>query len=465
MPLGAVTLVRGAAWTKDDVILLGTTRHMFSIPATGGTTKMVVPLDTAHGEESQRYPLVLDDGETVVFTSWHGNVAASQLGVLTRSTGKVRFLDLPGSTCPLAVVEGKLIYASATGSLMAVPFDARSARVTGAPVPVLDGVSLNPVNGGVAAAISANGSLVYQTGVSTSQLVLAELNGRAEVVVSEAKNYSFPRFSRDGKRIAFGVTTTTSTDVWLYDIAARTPTRLTSEGSADRPEWTPDGKRVLYYATGRRDQRAGALWWQPSDGSGTAELVQVNPRSGVNEGVISPDGHILAYRLNGGGVTEDLWYRRLDGDTASKQITATRFQEHAPRFSPDGRWMAYTSDQSGTFEVYVQAFPALGARIQVTAGGGQTPIWSSDGRHIYYVANGQMNVATVTTTPTFAVTSRQRLFEGNYTFGTPVHAQFDIAPNGQHILLIRPTTADAQTFIVHDWKYELRERTATAKSK
>jgi eukaryotic-like serine/threonine-protein kinase len=460
VPLGAIGLIRGITWTKDDVIIVGTSAQLMSVPATGGTLKPLVSVDTARGEISQRFPLALDDGETVLFTSWQGNIAASRIAVFTRTKGTTRLLELPGSTAPLAVLDGKLVYAGASGSLMSVPFDARAARVTGTPVPVLDGVAINSGTGSSAAAVSQSGSLVYQTGNATSQLVLADMNGRADVLVAEPKNYSFPRFSPDGKKIAFGVRTPTSLDVWLYDVAARTPTRLTSEGNADRPEWTPDGKRVLYLATNRHDQKNSALWWQPADGSGTAELVQSHPTLAVNEGAFSPDGHILAYRLNGSETNEDLWYRRLDGDTTSKPIAATRFTEWAPRFSPDGRWVAYTSDQSGRTEVYVQAFPALAARYPVTAGGGQAPIWSRDGRHIYYIANGQMSVATVSTTPAFAVTSRQQLFEGSYALNiAAVHAPYDISPDGQHILLIRPTSSDAQTIIVHDWKYELRERT------
>ena len=307
--------------------------------------------------------------------------------------------------------------------------------------------------------------MVFETGAGTSQLVLADLQGRTQVVVPEQKNYSYPRFSPDGRKIAVGVQTPTSTDVWIYDLASRTPTRLTTEGSNDRPEWTPDGRRVLYYATGRQGRPRGSLWWQPSDGSGVDELLQGNVASGVNEGVMTPDGHVLAYRLNGGGVLEDLWYRRLDGDTTPKQIATTEYQELAPRFSPDGKWIAYTSNQSGTIEVYVQEFPALGARYKVTAAGGTTPIWARDGRHIYYVANEQINVATVSTTPRFAITSRQQLFEGVYTFGTPVHAMYDVAPDGQHLLLIKPMNTDAQTIVVHDWKYALRERAAQAAKK
>ena len=281
------------------------------------------------------------------------------------------------------------------------------------------------------------------------------------MLAREAKSYSFPRFSPDGKQIAVVVTTSGSSEVWIYDIASGTSRRLTSGGSSDRPEWTPDGKRLLYTGVGHPRQKLAELWWQPSDGSGTAERLQGAAGAGVFEGVISPDGHVLAYRTNSASAPNDLWYRRLDGDTTPKPIAVTPFAEYAPRFSPDGRWVAYASSQSGTLEVYVQAFPALGALIPVTAAGGQTPIWGRDGRHIYYVANGQVNVATVSTTPSFAVGPRQQLFDGAYILDAGnVHPNFDLAPDGQHLLLLKPTNLEMRTIVVHDWKYELRARIA-----
>jgi len=462
VPLGAAPAVRGATWTRGDIIVFGSTGQMQAVPATGGTPKPVAPLDTTHGEISQRWPLALDDGETVLYVSWRGARASSQIGVASLAKGTTQLLDLPSGTSPLAVLEGQLIYVSTTGTLMAVPFDARRARVTGAPVPMADGVGYT-TNGAAFAVISPSGSLVYASGSATSQMVLADLQGRARVLIPDAKSYSFPRFSPDGRRIAVGVTTPPSTDIWIYDLASGTQRRLTTEGNNDRPEWTPDGKHVLYTATNHRDQKAADLWWQPSDGSGAAEPLQGHVgRDGVFEGIVSPDGHVLVYRLNGSTNFEDLFYRRLDGDTTPKPITATKtFAERAPRFSPDGRWVAYTSDQSGKPEVYVQAFPALGALYPVTADGGVAPVWAPDGRRIYYVANGQLNMAMVSTTPSFTVTSRQQVFEGTFAFGDlEVHANFDLAPDGQHFLLLKPTNGDTQVVVVLDWKYELRERTA-----
>jgi Tol biopolymer transport system component len=467
VPLGTLpSTLRGATWTKGDVIIVGlggTTPQLQAIPASGGALTPIAPLDTAHGEDFQRFPLALDDGETVLYVNSQSNVAGSSIRVLSLKTRTTHPLDLPGSTSPLAVIDGKLLYVSATGSLMAVPFDSRSARLTGTPTPV--GADVEIVLGAANAAISRTGSLVYQSGSATSQLVLADMHGQAQALFPDEKNFSYPRFSPDGKRLAVGITTATGTDIWIYDLVSGLSTRVTSEGKNDRPEWTPDGARVFYFALIHQGQKQGDLRWQSSDMSGGAGVLMQHPVSGVNEGTISADGHFLAYRLNGGPASEDLWYRRLDGDTTPKAIAATRFLEYAPRFSPDGHWIAYSSDQSGKSEVYVQAFPALGARYPVTNGGGTAPLWASDGRHIYYVADGRVNVATVSTSPGFTVTSRQQLFEGAYSLSQIVHAPYDIAPDGKHLVLIKPMNSNAQTIVVHDWWRTLRERASRAAKK
>jgi serine/threonine-protein kinase len=463
IPLAPVPsgLIRGGTWTKSDVILLGTTQipaNLIVVPVNGGTARPAVSGDP-ETTESWRFPLALDDGNTVLFMRWRGSMLTSSVGVLSLDKGTVRPLDLPGGFWPLGVVDENLAYLTGAGVILAAPFDEQTARVTGESVPIESGVSTGNISG-VTAAVSRSGSLIYQTGNQNAQLVLLDRQGRGRQLTTEARPFSFPRFSPDGKRIAVGVSLTGSTDIWIYDLVSGSQMRLTSEGISDRPEWTADGKRIAYYAQGRVSQPRGALWWQPADGSGVAEPFLTHPAAGVNEGAFSRDGKAMVFRLNGGPHVEDLFYRRLDGDTTPKPIAASAFIEHAARISPDGRWVAYASDQSGQFEVYVRPLPELGARHSVSTGGGATPVWAPDGRSIYYISNGRIHAATVSTSPTFSVIARQQLFEGNYSFPTTAHASYDAAPDGQHLLLIKPTTASSQTVVVHDWKYTLRRRLA-----
>ena len=172
----------------------------------------------------------------------------------------------------------------------------------------------------------------------------------------------------------------------------------------------------------------------------------------------SPDGRTLVYRTGTIG-SSDLWYRALQGDTTPKPIANTPFTEWAPRLSPDGHWVAYTSDESGTFQVYVRPFPGPGgARTQVSADGGDIPVWSRDGHRLFYVRSQKMMVATLATSPAFTVTTRRELFESDYTY-LAGHSTYDVSPNGEQIVVLKPVGGDAQTVVAYNWKAELRATT------
>jgi serine/threonine-protein kinase len=276
-------------------------------------------------------------------------------------------------------------------------------------------------------------------------------------VLATPKAYSFPRFSPDGNRIAVSIGSATSVDVWLYDIASKTPMRLTTDGARnDRAEWTPDGKRVLYSSVGRRDLTA--LWIRNADLSGEPELLEGRKDEQVLEGLVSPDGSMLLFRSTSRDHPHDLWYRKLTGDTTRKALVSLPSTEYAPRFSPNGKWVAYTSNQDGPAQVYVQPFPPTGARYPISDAGGATPIWSPDGRRIYYVTTGKIVGATLQTSPVFTVLRRDSIMSVlPYNLNTPVHAPFDIAPDGKHFLALRPLRNDNGLVIVHNWKSELRK--------
>ena len=148
----------------------------------------------------------------------------------------------------------------------------------------------------------------------------------------------------------------------------------------------------------------------------------------------------------------------MTGDTARRIIAATSDAEIAPKVSPDGKWVAYSSNQDGDPQVYVQPFPPTGARYRVSANGGIAPVWSPDGDHLFYVANGRLTTATIQTQPTFAVTSRAPMFQGPYLINVPPHANYDVSPDGKTFVLVRPIGETSRIMVVHDWKYELRER-------
>jgi serine/threonine protein kinase/WD40 repeat protein len=451
--LSPMNLPEGIDWGRDDRIVVAVDNRLVTVPASGGQPKPLTQLDTANGEQAQRGPHVLANGESVIFYSWRGSIEASRVGVASVQTGAASYLDVAGA--PVGVLEGLLIYSIPSEALFAVPFDVRQLRVTGIPIRLSDSV---PVvgNGLGRASVSRSGSLLYASGSALGDLVLVDPQKKDEIVLGVPRAYSFPRFSPDGKRVAVSIGSTGSIDVWIYDIASKTPTRITNQGSRnDRVEWTPDGKRILYSSVGRRNLTA--LWMQNTDLSGDAELLEGKIGEQVLEGVISPDGKTLIFRSTSAEHPHDIWYRKL-GDTARTALASGPSSEYAPRFSPNGKWLAYGSNQDGSSQVYVQPFPPTGSRYQLTDEGGTTPVWSPDERRIYYLNGDKIFAATVQTTPSFAVVGRELVFSAQgYNLSSPVHAPYDVSRDGRHLLLLRPTRSDNGLVVVHNWKSELEK--------
>ena len=281
-------------------------------------------------------------------------------------------------TSPLAYLDGQLIYVTYGGALMAVPFDGHAA--TGTPVPLVSDVVVDGL-GAAKAAMSATGALIYRSGKAESQPVLAR--GAPTPLISEARNFSTPRFSPDGQRVAFTVTTPEATDVWVYDRVRATLTKVTSEGLNERPEWTADGKRLVF--VGDRGGVTG-FWSQAADGSAPAELLYKPLEGDPYEAVISRDGRWLVYRTGPAGKPpRSAFAVPLEGDRKAIALVTGKSYVQMPSLSPDGRWLAYQDNVSGVFEVYVRPFPGPGGRVQVSAGGGGEPVWARSGRALYYL--------------------------------------------------------------------------------
>ena len=176
----------------------------------------------------------------------------------------------------------------------------------------------------------------------------------------------------------------------------------------------------------------------------------------VWEGVISPDYKTLMFRTGTVGAA-DIFTRSMTGDTTTHPFVTTSFNELSARFSPDGKWVAYTSDESGITQVYVKPFPGPGPRVSVSIDGGENPVWSRDGRRLFYAKDQQMMVASVNPSPTFSVSGQRVFFEGDF-ISNPGHATYDVAPSGDEILVVKPVSGESQLIIAEGWKYELLAR-------
>jgi serine/threonine-protein kinase len=270
--------------------------------------------------------------------------------------------------------------------------------------------------------------------------------------------FSWPRFSPDGRQIAVSLGTLTRRDVWTYTLPAGPWTRVTTTGTLnDRPEWTPDGTAILFRSNRRTPN---ALWVQPVDvGAGARELFGL-PDAQVDEGVLSRDGRYLLIQRDRNGNGE-VWYRAMQGDTTPRPIDGG----FGARFSPDGKWIAYTAGGAGTstVQVYVRPFPAGADRFQVSLDGGTTPVWSADARRIYYANGGQLLVATIGSLQPFRIASRSVVLAKGFTFDG-VHADYDVAPDGRTLVALQSTAQDASLVVVRNYDEEVRNRTERAAS-
>jgi Tol biopolymer transport system component len=250
---------------------------------------------------------------------------------------------------------------------------------------------------------------------------------------------------------------------WLYDLSRETLSRFTFEGSQNyNAVWTPDGKRVAF-----ESNNSGPLnvFWQLADGSGGLERLTTSPY--INAPVSwSPDGQVLAFGEINPTSGQNIWFLRLN-DRKALPFHRTGTNENEPRFSPDGHWLAYISDESGRFEVYVQPYPGPGGKWQISTEGGVEPVWNPNGRELFYRNSDKMMVVDISTQTGFAASTPRMLFEGPYEQPpVPLH-NFDVSPDGQHFLMLKAVeqeqTAPTQIIVVLNWFEELKRLVPSGK--
>jgi serine/threonine protein kinase/Tol biopolymer transport system component len=449
--------IGGGTWSQEGVVLFGTFPPSKSgiqrVSAAGGTATPATTLDASRQENAHLWPHFLPDGRHFLYLARSTN--AENNGIYVGSLdSQERTLLLNANSNAVYVPPGYLLYHRA-GTLMAQPFDAQRTRLMGEPVPIAEGLQFVDVFGHAAFAASQNGVLAYRsgTGMPTRTLVWVSRNGTEQPLAAPERAYDYPRLSPDGGRIALEI----GPQIWIYDLARDALTRLTfEEGSvSENPIWSPDGKRILFDSS----TTPRGIFSQMADGSGGLERLTTSEYQQTTRSW-SSDGQWLAFNQLHPTTQRDIWVLRLS-DRKAQPFLTTRFNEGAPEFSPDGRWLTYVSDESGGPEIYVQPYPSPGGKWQISTEGGTEPVWNHNGRELFYRSGTRMMVVDVTTQPTFSAGKPRLLFDRQY-LSTPFPQTFPryaVSPDGQRFLMVKQgEQALTQINVVQNWISELKGR-------
>ena len=450
----------GASWGADDTILLGRGPDgIWQVPGTGGTPERLIAVEEgelAHG------PQMLPGGEWVLFTVRPAGTSvwdAAQIVVQSVTTGERQVL-IEGGRDGRYVATGHLVYAL-NNVLFAVPLDLDAREVTGGPVSLVEGVRGASAGrtGAAQFSLAGNGSLVYipgSAGGGQIELVWVDRAGQTQPVGADQLAYGRGRVSPDGTRVAVDTPGEDNPDVWIYDLARETLTRLTFDEALDAfPLWTPDGSRVVFQSL----REGGGLFWKAADGTGEVERLLESSNAPRPYGW-SADGRLVFSQDPG-----DIGVLTIEGDRTMELVLDTEFREDEPAISPDGRWIAYNSNESGQPEIYVRPFPNLDdGKWQVSAAGGVDPVWSPDGRDLFFQSPGELMVAQVETEPTFNAATPESVFIRTGFAGSEGR-EYDIAPDGERFLFLRGqggqvAEGNLGLVFVQNWFEELRARVA-----
>jgi serine/threonine-protein kinase len=422
----------GASWGEDGDIVAKLTPAaiLWRVSASGGEPEPI--LDTSADGVSLRWPQLLPGGGAVIVTAMRG--LRSSVEVLSLSDGKRKTL-LPSGMYGRYVSSGHIVYVDG-GTLFAAPFDLETLDLQGTPVPVLDRVAYSPTFGFAQYAVSASGAAVYQRGGAGGQMTVSRLasDGVSALLVDPA-HYQWPRLSPDGERLAIGKLEGGDFDIWIHDLATATRTRLVRGAT---PVWTPDARFVLFENTPM------GLFAQRVDGASPPEQL-VSGAGRLIPWSFNADGTRLAYYAFVDDTAADIWTVSISNENGTLRagqpeiFRRTKTYEIYPTFSPDGRWLAYGSNESGSWEVYVRSFPDDGNQVRVSSRGGRVPAWSRTAPEIFYetndhrlmVAGYRVNNGAIEIDPPRPWSERQLA-------DTIVLPAFDLAADGRSVVALLP---------------------------
>ncbi|MEP6767712.1 MAG: protein kinase, partial [Acidobacteriota bacterium] len=463
---------RGGAWGSGGTIVFAPTVNsgLFRVPAAGGEPRPLTTIDAAHGERTHRWPEILPDGATVLFTvgtqDKPGDYDEARIDAVSLETAK-RHTVYQGASQARYAAPGFLILAR-HGDLLSVPFDAGNALIHGTPVPVLQGAGGDPHSGVAFFGVATTGTLAFvprSAGERLDEIVWLDRAGRAQPTGIRPGQYTHVAISPDGRRLAYseGAGFGTRSDNWIFDVARGSALQLTSDGNARGACWSPDSKSIVYSTVG-----ADGFIRRSADGSGPREILWRTPlRVPLTPDSFTADGSAMLLTRYGMPTRSDIFLLPLTGDRTLRPLIQTSLAEEGAALSPDGRWLAYTGEYSGTTaQVYVQPFPSLAGRWQVSTESGvvgshNMPRWSRDGKELFYFTNNTLMSVPVELSPTFTYGKAQPLFRVENPEVNDWNSIYDVSPDGKRFAFILQksrATMPSRIDVVLHWTDRLSEK-------
>jgi len=470
---------RGSSWGADDTIVFASndaSTGLWSVPASGGESKLLTKPDNSREEVDHVFPSFLPTRRAVLFTILKtGSNDSADIAVLDLDTGQHKTVIRGGTMAEYMPVStlgrnaGLILYAYG-GSLRGVRFDAEALQTIGDPVVVIEQLR-KEATGAAQFSVSREGSLVYAIGgegnFENRSLVWVDRQGREQPVNAPSRAYAYPRISPDGSKVALAISDQEQ-DIWVLDFAHSTLDRLTFGPSVEtNPAWSADGRRVLFSSS-----RGGIpnVYSQSIDHSGSAEQL-TKSQTMVVPYAATPDGKSAVVSIGGGA---DIATIKVDGPSEPTPIIVGPGNQSNAEVSPDGRWIAYQSNESGQLQVYVRPFPDVNAgRWQVTTASGGQPVWAHNGRELFYLASSAgrdtaMMSVPIETTPAFRYGNSTKLFDFRYATAVPLRT-FDVSNDGQRFLIVKDAEGERATgqpvsvVVVLNWLEEIRDRLSANK--
>ncbi|UCE19256.1 MAG: protein kinase [Gemmatimonadota bacterium] len=438
------------SWAPDDTIFFnrGWNDGLWKISVDGGDPVKITTLGP--GEFGHWSPSVLPGGDAVLFTVWNTSLDDIRIDVFSRKMDTWQTL-VTGGAHPQYISTGHILYLQ-SGTLVAAPFDLKTLRIAEPRIPVLQDIKQSVTSGLGAYAVSGEGMLLYKRGgewIARRRVVWCDRQGQVEPLSLPPAAYREIRLSPDGHALALSKFESGATNLWIHDFASQRTTQLTFESSNFRPVWSPDSRWLAFVSF-----RLGpfAVYQIPIDRSRSEEPLLTDP---YDQTVTSwsPDGNSILFETNQPEAGAEIWYLSFDDREHPKPLVSTSAMEYGAVFHPTGKWIAYQSNESGRFEVFVRTFPEAGGVTQISTDGGWEPKWSRDGRQLFYISgDDRMMAVEIETDPRFRAGSPRELFRKKFT-------DYDVAPDGRFVMIEREKGGESSDLVVvFNWFEELKRK-------